>query len=279
MFMNTTMAIPRLVRVASFVNSAQAELARMQLAMEDIPAYLGNAALVTWFWHYSNATGGARVYVSAADADRAVAVLRPSREEIPTTPPWECGKCGEHIDGQWKTCWRCGTSLDGQEDANFFDEPPLVPLKFSARAWALIVGGSGPLVLLLSRGSLPLLLEWCGVVALMLALKSLWPAGEDGSEPAPSAADLAAIDAAAEAAEPAAREGYAVIEETALRAWQASVLSMSFPPLALYAVWLLLRLSLSEERLKPRELRRCVGAWMFSFFEFTVFVWLPYFLR
>ncbi len=116
--MNTTPAAPRLVRVASFVNSAQADLARMQLAMADIPAYLGNAAFVTWLWHYSNATGGARVYVSASDAEQAVAVIRQSREPLPAAlPSWECGKCGEHIDAQWKTCWRCGSSIDGQEES------------------------------------------------------------------------------------------------------------------------------------------------------------------
>ena len=56
-----------------------ADLARMQLAMEDIPTFLGGAALVTWFWHYGNFSGGAKVFVSAADAERVVAVLRPSR--------------------------------------------------------------------------------------------------------------------------------------------------------------------------------------------------------
>ncbi len=88
---------------------------------------------------------------------------------------------------------------------------------------------------------------------------------------------------AAEAAEPVAADGYTVIEETVLRAWQASVLSMSFPPLALYAIWLLLRLKLPEEPLKPREQRRYLGAWIFSMLSiaafYGLFVWLPLHLR
>ncbi len=133
--MNTTLSDPRLVRAASFANSAQAHLARMQLAMEDIPAYLGNAAMATWFWHYNIATGGARVYVSAADAERAAAVLRSSREPVAVAPPWECGNCGERVAAQWKTCWHCGASVDGQEDVNFFAEPFVAasPLDLSAR--------------------------------------------------------------------------------------------------------------------------------------------------
>lgn len=120
--MNATSTTPRLLRVASFVNSAQADLARMQLAMEDIPAFLGNAAFVTWFWHYSNATGGAKVFVSSSDAERAVAVLRPLHETAPAVlPPWKCLKCRQNIDADWKTCWHCGAAMDGEEDPNFLN--------------------------------------------------------------------------------------------------------------------------------------------------------------
>jgi hypothetical protein len=278
--MSTTLPTPRLVRAASFVNSAQADLARMRLAMDDIPAFLGNAAFVTWFWHYSNATGGARVYVADCDVDRAIAILRPSRETVPDAqPPWECGKCREHVNAQWKTCWRCGASIDGEEDPNFFDEPFVAPLRISARTLAIIIGMAGPLVLLLSHGSMPLLLECCAAVALMLALLGLWPAGADHAEPAAKPPDLAAIDSATGIAEEVAADGYAVIEERVLRAWQAAVLGLSFPPLVLYAMWLLLRISLAQEPLKPRELRRYIGAWLFSTFPLVIFLWLPQFAR
>jgi hypothetical protein len=268
----------RLVLAASCENSAQADLARMRLAMEDIPAFLGNAALVTWFWQYSNATGGARVYVSACDAERADAILRPSRETVPAAPsPWECSKCGEQIDEHWKTCWRCGTSIDGENELNFLDEPVVAPcpVKFTAKTWAIIVVGMLPLVLFLSHGSLLLLLEWCAAIAVTLVLKSLWPGGEGGEEPAAGAYGIAATDSAEGAAEEVPADGYMVIEETVLRAWQAAFLSLWFLPLALYAIWLLLRVSLLEEPLKPRELRRYVGAWVFIAFWLGMFFGLP----
>ena len=283
--MNTTMTTPRLVRVASFVNSAQADLARMQLAMEDIPAYLGNAVWVTWFWHYSNATGGARVYVSSSDTERAVAVLRQSRETVPAAlPPWTCMKCGEHVDVSWNICWHCGTSTDGEEDPNFYEQPVVLPfpLKCSQRTWSTIIGVSGPLLFFVSHGSLALLMEWFAVVAVMLTLRTCWPTDEDRTEPATETPDLAAIDLAAETTEQDAADGYTAIEETVLRAWQAAVLSLSFPPLALYAIWLLLRLDLPEEPLKSREQRRYLGAWVFSMLPiaaFGLFTWLPFHLR
>ena len=32
---------------------------------------------------------------------------------------WECGKCQEHIEGSFQTCWNCGTSREGIEDPTF----------------------------------------------------------------------------------------------------------------------------------------------------------------
>lgn len=115
---------------------------------------------------------------------------------------------------------------------------------------------------------------WCAAIAAMLALRSLWPATDDRAEPAVAVPDLVA-----ETVEPVVSEGYTVIEETVLRAWQSAVLGLWFPPLVLYAIWLLLRLSLSEEPLKPREVRRCIGAWIFSAFTLVIFLWLPQFAR
>ena len=42
-----------LVRVASYVNVAQADLACARLAMDGIPARLGNAVFLLWCWHFS----------------------------------------------------------------------------------------------------------------------------------------------------------------------------------------------------------------------------------
>ena len=248
----------------------------MLLAMEDIPAYLDNAALVTWFWQYSNLTGGARVLVSSLDAERAEAVLWPSRETIPVAPPpRKCVKCSEHVDSLWVTCWHCGASTDGEEDPNFFQEPTILPfpLRCSRKTFSTLVGISGPLLYLLSHGALPLLVLWFVAVVAMLVLRSWWPADKGGTEPAVDVPDLAEIGLAAEATGEAAADGYTVIEETVLQAWQSAVLSLGFLPLAFYAIWLLLRLDLREEPLAPSEQRRYLGAWAFSVVPTAMFAW------
>ena len=87
---------PRWVRVSSYSNVAQADLAVRQLAAEGIPARLENAAFLSWFWHYSNATGGVKLDVWDRDAERAQAVLWSWRETAATMgPPWQCPKCGD----------------------------------------------------------------------------------------------------------------------------------------------------------------------------------------
>ena len=31
-------------------------------------------------------------------------------------PPWCCGSCGEHMEGQFTDCWRCGAPRPGPTD-------------------------------------------------------------------------------------------------------------------------------------------------------------------
>ena len=57
-----------LVKVRSFLGVAEAELARVRLAMDGIPARLSNAEFVSWAWYYSNASGGVKLFVNEPDA-------------------------------------------------------------------------------------------------------------------------------------------------------------------------------------------------------------------
>ncbi len=259
---------PRLVRVTSYLNAAQADLARMQLAVEGIPAYLENAAFLSWLWHYSNATGGVKLYVLDADAERAHAVLWSWRQAVVVAlPPWTCPNCAADVDAAWMTCWHCGASTDGEEDPNFWEQPTveMFPLKCSESTLAPMIGISGPLLLLLSPGSFLLFTLWVVVVVALLCMwQTMRPADEDRSTPEYDAIRCAVVESVAQPAEQSTADGYAMIEETILRAWQAAVLSLWFPPLAFYALWLLRRLALPEEPLKPREQRRYLGAWTFS---------------
>ena len=64
-----------LVQIASCLDVSRAELVRMTSAGAGIAAALGNATFVSWYWHYSNAVGGVKVYVCNRDFDRAREVL------------------------------------------------------------------------------------------------------------------------------------------------------------------------------------------------------------
>jgi hypothetical protein len=116
-----------LVKVRSFLGVAEAELARIRLAMDGIPARLSNAEMVIWFWHYSNATGGVKLFVNSSDTQRAALILdSKSTPQQWQLPQWICPKCQADVDGSWSSCWSCGTSKKGEEDPDFhtwYSEP------------------------------------------------------------------------------------------------------------------------------------------------------------
>lgn len=255
--------VPSLVRVASYVNAAQADLARMQLVSAGIRAYLDNVALVSWFWHYSNLTGGAKVCVAAADAEQAHAVLFDWRQAAEAdSSTWKCAGCNAQVDSNWAVCWRCGTSSNGEKASNFFEQPAveMFPLKCSEKTLAIIIGITGPLLFVISWGSVPLLALWLVAFAGFRALQICWPVDEETTYQ-----ELAEPDDEAE-------DEDTVLEDTILRAWQTAVVSLWFFPLVLYSFWLLLRLDPPEEPLKPREQRRYFGAWAFSLLVTLMFL-------
>jgi len=262
--MASTTTAPRLVRVASYLNSAEAELARVLLAMDGIPAWLENAALVLWVWYYSNAVGGVKVVVPQPEAERAWTILHPPREsDGEDRPHGTCPACEAQLDSDWIVCWRCGCTAEGEPDSDFFAPPPLVPfpLKCSPPVLAAIVGMSGPLLFLLTAGYLPLLIFWMLAVVLVLGIRSLWAGDEVGVEPS---ADLPSQSDSEEEPDSVAQIAF---EAAVYRAWKAAVFGMSFPPLALYSLWLLMRLDAPDAPLCPREQRRCLGALTISLIE------------
>jgi hypothetical protein len=256
----------RWVRVTSYWNVAQADLAQMLLAAEGVPVHLENAAFLSWCWHYANAAGGVKVCVPDGDIQRAQGVLWSCRETASVTEsPWPCPKCGAAVDSAWNICWHCGTSKNGEEDAGFWEPPALGSRLWqcSERAMATIVGLSGPFVFLLSRGSLPALLVWVVAVVWLRMLQN-WPAADAGHEGPGIAEPSPVVETIEETAEVPTSEDYAKLEDTILRAWQAAVLSLWFPPLVFYSLWLLWKLPLPAEPLRPREQRRYLGAWAFN---------------
>jgi len=44
-----------------------------------------------------------------SQAEQAAEVIADWQRAEPESPPWECPKCGEKIDGRFTSCWECGT--------------------------------------------------------------------------------------------------------------------------------------------------------------------------
>ena len=49
--------------------------------------------------------------VNDLDFDRAQQLIEAADAEIPSSP-WQCGKFGEHNEGQFSVCWNCGTAAE-----------------------------------------------------------------------------------------------------------------------------------------------------------------------
>ena len=73
----------KLVTVASYLNPALAQLARIRLESADIPAFLANEHLIGVQWVYGTAVGGVELRVTEDDAERALAVLTEEEPEAP----------------------------------------------------------------------------------------------------------------------------------------------------------------------------------------------------
>lgn len=263
----------RPVKIASYLTVPQAELAQGHLAMHGISARVGNPAFLTWCWHLSNAVGGAKLYVSAGEVERARDILAAAREELPgASPPGQCVKCGELRDRRWEICWRCGTSVDGIEDPLFTQHDVHTgPRRRISEGEAL-----GLLSLLtvglfaISGGSLLVMLTWIGILTTYLLLELLPSRDADSpasDEPIPVEAEPV-LDAAGQSRARRCRTGKAL----ALRAWQASMIGiLLFPPLAFYSIYLLERMRTRKWPLDLVSLCRYWAAWVVSIFVVLFF--------
>ena len=259
----------RLVKVASFVNVSQAELAQNRLASEGIPARLGNATLVSWVWYYSYAVGGVTLHVLEGNAERALEILLPTRPEaVEERPPWTCAVCGQQVEGRWEICWNCTASADGTPAPSGApqDVPPDLTTNGGGAAWFdLITFAALALVfeLIVEGRMLTAVVAWLAFAAAVAWCRGVrdgdgeraTPDAGHGEEPAPAA------DPAWESRERRRRMGEAI----ALRAWRASVFGLlSFPPLLLYSFWLLCRLDVRKTPVGWQGNCRFLAAWIVS---------------
>jgi hypothetical protein len=76
-----------LVTIATYWMPIEADLARNALELEEIRAFVCEAATVSMVWYYGNALGGCKLMVSSADALRAIEVLDSAdQQDAPLDP-------------------------------------------------------------------------------------------------------------------------------------------------------------------------------------------------
>lgn len=241
-----------LVSIASYWTLWEAELALARLEAESIPARLGNAALVYWVWHYSNAVGGVRVDVAARDAEAARAVVNPAHDEpAEGSPPWTCSRCGTRGFASWDVCWNCGDSKDGiSEPASCGDEAvrPETPddIREKTGSAFLVFLAAMVLVAIFSIGGFVSFLAAAALVVFVLLLFRQQDSGEG---------ETGAVEEEDSRVAPVARNS--IVE----RAWRAAVFGcFAFPPLGLYSLWLLWRVFFRRRRLGGIDRLRFVVA-------------------
>ena len=165
--------MPSLVKVRSFLGVAEAELARIRLAMDGISSCLSNAEMVSWAWYYSNAIGGVKLFVSESDAPQAAIILSPQPVPPLCQPPrWNCPKCQADVDGLWSFCWSCGTSKHGEEDPDFHTWYRESGGSLAEKSYTEVIAAIFSVICLVAfltfKNSPNVLLAW------MIALMALW---------------------------------------------------------------------------------------------------------
>jgi len=240
-----------LVKLASYVDVSTAELARACLATNGISARLSNDNLVSWFWHYSNATGGVKLLVMEEDIEKSRELLA-ARKRRPDGEPWTCEGCGERIEGGWDVCWSCGTLADGTGSRTFPAEKEKAAADNSEIAGLIVLGSA--LLFAMTGGSVMIL--GCGLLTLVFVL-SLTDSRRKQAEHYRQ--DELAGRLPEFVLSPAGRlkrRRRAEVRELTQRAWRSSVLALfMFPPLAFYCLYLLYKIA-PRRRLLGRRARR-----------------------
>lgn len=241
-----------LVSIASYWNLWEAELALARLKAENIPARLGNAALVFWAWHDANATGGVRVHVAARDAEAARAIVNPAHDEpAEGPPPWTCSTCGTQGFPSWDVCWNCGVSKDGIPEPEPCGDEAIRP-ETPDDVWEKT--GSALLVffaamLLVTIFSISGVVSFLAAAALVVFVLFLFRKQDSDERETDAAED--------EGPRPAPVGRSSIVE----RAWRAAVFGcLVFPPLGLYSLWLLWRVFSRGTRLGRMDRCRSVMA-------------------
>lgn len=107
----------QLVTIATFGTVGEADVAREVLQEAGVACCLQDVTAVSMLWHLSNSMGGVKLAVLAADAPRAIVVLRdvvPSPLQRATFAA--CSQCGAPPQLGFEACWSCGAPLEPLSD-------------------------------------------------------------------------------------------------------------------------------------------------------------------
>ena len=227
--------------VGTFATPVEADALRLLLEAEGIRALLADEATVGMNWLLGNAVRGVKVVVADDDYARAMQIIADAATnsadragENASRAPWSCSVCGENVTADFEVCWACGASRDGQPDPEFAVGSVAEPFAAEEEETPTVADDSPP--------------------------PAEAAAGGDESNPfrSPLEHDPASAAPHAEAA------GAVEDDETALRAWRASVIGLVYCPpiLQLYSIALLISLVFKARPLSPAASRHCFGAWL-----------------
>jgi hypothetical protein len=268
--------MPSLVKVRSFLGVAEAELARIRLAMDGIPACLGNAEMVSWAWYYSNAIGGVKLFVNEPDHSRAAIILAPQPVPEQFQPSrWHCPKCQADMDGLWSFCWSCGTSKQGEEDPDFHawyresggslsrksDMEVIAAIISLISVAAFLAFNNSPVVLFLWLVALML---WVPIARLLSLNKS--PIFNADFDQEPEHSSPTNYDPALDEFNPA--------DDIAYKLWKAAVFSIHSFILFLFAIGLWFKTQQVVTLLSQKGCRRYYYASLFIVFNIMFYGWI-----
>ncbi len=200
--------------VASFPNAHQAELISSILRENGINSFANNAETSVSLSHIGLGLGGVQVVVNEGDIEEATAIL--AELESNKCEPWKCGNCQSEVDEGFDVCWKCGASREETAlDSEVQTEPYQVEStdKFGLRQFPS-VDGKHPYQAPITP-----------------------PAKEQSNAPEENSSTQAAA------------------EDMVDRAWRASILGLIFLPgiCQAYSLYLLIRASLTSDRLSPKH--------------------------
>jgi Putative prokaryotic signal transducing protein len=112
----------RLITLATYRFAPQADLARMILEQEGIPAFIADSNIVTADWFLGGAIGYVKLQVAASHAEAALTILQNnpqlldtgSRNDTEAEDHMTCLACGERMSDDAHQCKACGWSYESE---------------------------------------------------------------------------------------------------------------------------------------------------------------------